>query len=155
MDIYTVGQIAIGVMASDEIYLPQDPERYKKIMGKIWHEPNSDNYWIGYYIGTHPSICLLNVGKLLDYFIEYDPEASLIELQKIINDFSTLATLPENITDDWTRNQVYEEIVGPVAYANRLHECIEMQGSLTQLYDKEMRGMAAPYWDSRMGHDSE
>lgn len=134
-------------MESEDRFLPQDPERYKKIMGKIWHQPDSDNYWIGFHIGTYPTMCLLNVGKLLEYFVEYDPEISLTELQRLINDFSTLVTKPEHISDEWLPEQIYREIVPPVNLANKLHECIETAGLLTQLYDKDMRGMPAPAWD--------
>lgn len=135
-------------MKPDERYMPQDPERYKNVMSQIWHQPNSDNYWISFHVGSDPTICLINVGMLLDYFIDYDPQESLIELQKILNDFSTLVTKPEHITDDWTQDQIYKELVNPVNLANKLHECIET-GCLTQLYDKEMRGMPAPAWEGK------
>lgn len=114
-----------------------------EVMSMIWHEPNTDNYWLGYSVPDQPTTCLLNVGRLLEYFSDYDPTTTLVELQKLINDWALMASKPEDILDDWTKEDIYKELKSPVNVAAKLHECIDAS-SLTQLYDYYKRGYPFP-----------
>lgn len=110
------------------------------IMSYIWHEPDTEHYWIGRQTGSETVIVdVAGVCRLLTAW--QDPRETVYYLQQLLLDWVMLVTKPDETTHDVQKNDIYRDMVEPSEFTRQLHECICSDPFTVSLYNEFVKQM--------------